>query len=175
MYVGHMGFALGAHGIRRTIPLWLLVIASQLPDWADAGFCLAGIRPSIQGILSHSFPAVAMLALAAAVAYSIAKRDIAGMLIVAAVVISHAIGDYFTGIKPTWVGGPMIGLQLYKRPAIDFVIEAGVILCGWWLYRRSLPQERRSAEPVFTLLGALIVIQIGADIFISFAKGIRKC
>ena len=175
MYVGHMGFALGAHGIRRTIPLWFLVIAAQLPDWADAGFCLGGIRPSAQGILSHSLPAVAMLALAAVAAYSTAHRDTAGMLIVAAVVISHALGDYFTGVKPTWAGGPMIGLQLYKRPVIDFVIEAAVILGGWWIYRRSLPQERRSTEPVFTLLGALIVIQIGADIFISFAKGLRKC
>ena len=175
MYVGHMGFALGAHGIRRAIPLWFLVIASQLPDWADAAFCFAGIRPSPQGILSHSIPAVALLALGAAVAYSVAHRDPAGMLIVAAVVISHALGDYFTGIKPTWAGGPMIGLQFYRRPVIDFVIEAGVILGGWWIYRRSLPESRRTTEPVFTLLGALIVIQIGADIFLSLAKGIRKC
>ena len=170
-----MGFALGAHGIRRAIPLWFLVIGSQLPDWADAGFCLAGIRPSTQGILSHSLPAIAILAVAAALAYSVAYRDPAGMIIVAAVVVTHAVGDYFTGVKPTWQGGPMIGLQLYKRPLIDFVIEAAVILGGWWIYRRSLPESRRSAEPVFTLLGALIVIQIGADIFISFAKGIRKC
>lgn len=170
-----MGFALGAHGTRRAIPFWLLVIASQLPDWADAGFCLAGIRPAAQGILSHSFPAVALIALVVAVAYSIAWRDPAGILIVAAVVVSHAAGDYFTGIKPTWTGGPMIGLQLYKRPVIDFAIEAAVILGGWWIYRRSLEEPRRSSERVFTLLGALLIIQIGADIFISFAKGIRKC
>ena len=170
-----MGFALGAHGIRRSIPLWLLVLASQLPDWADAGFCIAGVRPSTPGILSHSIPAVAALALDAAVVYAIVLRDPAGMLLVAAVVVSHAAGDYFTGTKPTWAGGPMIGLQLYKRPVIDFILEAAVILGGWLVYRRSLPESRRSSEPVFTLLGALIVIQIGADIFLSFAKGLRKC
>jgi hypothetical protein len=97
------------------------------------------------------------------------------MLLVAAVVVSHALGDYLTGIKPTWPGGPMIGLQLYKRPVIDFVIESLVIFAGWFLYRRSLPENRRSTEPMFTLLGSLVVIQIGADIFLSFAKGLRKC
>ena len=37
MYAGHLGFALGAYSFRRTIPLWLILIAAQLPDWLDAG------------------------------------------------------------------------------------------------------------------------------------------
>ena len=69
----------------------------------------------------------------------------------------------------------MVGLMLYRRPVIDFIVEAGVIGIGWVLYRRSLPVERRSREPVFTLLGVLLVIQVGADVFLSFAKGLRKC
>jgi len=175
MYVGHMGVALGAHGLRKGIPLWFLIIASQLPDWADAGFCLAGIRPSVPGILSHSIPAVTVLALIAAITYAAALRDPAGMLLVAAVVMSHAAGDYLTGIKPTWSGGPMIGLMLYRRPVLDFVIEAGVIFLGWLLYRRSLDSERRRTEPVYTLLAVLLVVQAGADVFLSLAKGLRKC
>src|SRR5215212_7565625 len=136
MYAGHIGFALGAHGIRKTVPVWLLVIASQLPDWTDAAFCLADVRPSVPGILSHSFPAIGVLALIAASAYALIKRDPAGILLVMAVVASHGLGDYFTGLKPTWSGGPMIGLELYKRPVIDFAIEAGVIVAGWTLYRQ---------------------------------------
>ena len=175
MYTGHVGFALGAHGLRRAIPLWFLVIASQLPDWTDAGFCLAGIRPSTPGILSHSIPAIAALALAAALIYSAIYRDAAGLLLVAAVVVSHAFGDYVTGLKPTWPGGPMIGLELYKKPVIHFIVESVVIIGGWLIYRRSVPDERRSTEPMVTLLGTLILIQAGADIFLSFAKGLRKC
>jgi hypothetical protein len=175
MYAGHVGFALGAHGIRRAAPLWFLVIASQLPDWVDAGFCLGGLRPSVPGILSHSIPAVVALGAVAGAIYAIAFRDTAGILVVVTVVVSHAIGDYFTGIKPTWIGGPMIGLELYKKPFIDFILEAAVILGGWLVYRRSLSPDRRSSEPMFTLLGALLVIQIAADIFLSFAKGLRKC
>ena len=170
-----MGFALAARGLRKSIPLWVLVIASQLPDWADAGFCLANMRPSTPGILSHSFPAVAILAVAAALAYAVYSRDLRGVLIVAAVVVSHSLGDYFTGIKPTWSGGPMIGLHLYRRPLLDFCLEILVLIAGWQIYRRSLPPDSRSSPPVFDLLGALIVIQIVADIFLSVAVGIRKC
>lgn len=175
MYAGHIGFALGAHGLKRSIPLWILVIASQLPDWTDAAFCLAGVRTQTPGILSHSFPAIAILAVAAAVGYAAISRDPVGILLVAAVVISHAVGDYFTGIKPTWSGGPMIGLQLYKRPLIDFVLEATVISAGWLLYRRSLPPTSRSSRPVFALLAALLALQIGADILMSVVQGIKKC
>jgi hypothetical protein len=175
MYAGHVGVALGAHGIRRAIPLWFLVITSQLPDWADAAFCLAGIRPLPLGILSHSIPAVGSLALIAALVYVIAWRDPAGVLIVVAVVVSHAVGDYFTGIKPTWPGGPMIGLELYKQPFVDLAMESAIIIGGWAVYRKSLPVERQSSRPMFTVLGALLAIQIAADIVLTFAKGLRKC
>jgi hypothetical protein len=175
VYAGHVGVALGAHGIRKAIPLWLLIIASQLPDWADAGLCLANVRTPVPGLYSHSLPAVAVLALIAAILYCFMVRDVAGMFLVAAVVGSHAVGDFFTGMKPTWSGGPMIGLQLYRNPVIDFAIEALVLVAGWLLYRRSLPEDRRSSGPALTLLGALLAIQAAADIFLSFTKGLRKC
>jgi hypothetical protein len=175
MYTGHAGIALGAHGIRRSIPLWLLIFASQLPDWTDAGLCFAGIRPAVVGMYSHSFAATFVLAIAAALLYCVIARDTAGMLVVAMVTVSHVLADYITGTKPTWPGGPMIGLELYHRPIIDFVIEAAVVFVGWMIYRRSLPAEKRSTEPVFTLLAALIVIQAGADIVLTIAKGLRKC
>lgn len=175
MYAGHAGVALGAHGIRKSIPLWFLIIASQLPDWADAAWCMAGVRPLPTGILSHSIPAVSALAIIAAIFYVVWLRDPAGMLLVFIVVLSHAAGDYLTGIKPTWTGGPMIGLMLYQRPAIDFLLESSVIVIGWLLYRRSLPPERRSTEPAFTLLGALLLIQAGADVILSLTQGLKKC
>lgn len=175
MYTGHIGVALGAHGWRKSVPLWFLIIASQLPDWADAGLCLADIRTPIPGMYSHSLPAVAILALGAALIYSAIQRDPAGMLLVTAVVVSHAVADYFTGIKPTWPGGPVIGLELYHRPVIDFFLESLVVLSGWAIYRKALSPDRRSKEPVFTLLFVLIVIQIGADVVFTMAKGLKKC
>jgi hypothetical protein len=97
------------------------------------------------------------------------------MFIVATVVVSHALLDFLTGTKPTWIGGPVVGLGLYHHPVIDFAIEAIVLVAGWLIYRQSLPEDRRSSAPVLTLLGALLAIQAGADIFFSFATGLRKC
>ena len=175
MYTGHAGVALGAHGLRKSIPLWLLILASQLPDWADAGLCLANVRTAIPGMYSHSLPAITLLARGAALPYSAMLRDPAGMLLVALVVVSHALGDYVTGIKPTWPGGPVVGLELYRYPLIDFVFEVAVILGGWMIYRKSLPVDKRSREPVLTLLFVLMAVQIGADIVLTFAKGLKKC
>ncbi len=175
MYAGHVGIALGAHGFRRTVPLWLLVLASQLPDWTDAGFCLAGMRPSVPGMYSHSLPAIAILAaIAAVVTYSM-QRDTTAILLVAAIVVSHVLGDYLTGIKPTWTGGPTVGLLLYRSPAIDFILEAAVVTAGWMIYRRSLPENRRSSLPAIGILGALLALQLAADIFMSVSPGLRKC
>nr|MDQ3082163.1 hypothetical protein [Gemmatimonadota bacterium] len=110
MYAGHIGIALGAKGIRGSIPLWVLVLATQLPDWSDAGLCLAGVRTAIPGIYTHSFPAVAVLAALASLFYYALSRDSAGLWIVGAAVVAHALADYVTGLKPTWPGGPMIGM-----------------------------------------------------------------
>ena len=175
MYAGHVGIAIGAKGLRKSIPLWFLVVASQLPDWADASLCLANIRTPIPGMYSHSLPAIGILALAAAAAYCVIEREVSGIILVIAVVVSHAAGDYLTGLKPTWSGGPVIGLELYRRPVIDFLVESVVILGGWLLYRRSLPLDRRSSRQAFEMIGVLIVIQAGADVFMAFAKGLRKC
>jgi hypothetical protein len=175
MYTGHIGVALGARGIRQSIPFWILIAASQLPDWADAAACIVGERSVTPGMYSHSFPAIAVLALSAALLYAVAMRDAAGALVVALLVVSHAAGDYLTGVKPTWPGGPLIGLHLYARPSIDFAVEAVVVLAGWSIYRTSLPRDRRSSTPALALLFVLIAIQIGADLIMNLVQGIKKC
>jgi hypothetical protein len=155
--------------------LWALIIASQLPDWADATLCIAGITSSTPGMLSHSFPAIGILTLIGGLAYLAATRDVVGAAFIGLLVISHALGDYLTGTKPTWSGGPMIGLQLYHHPAIDFALEAGVIFAGWLLYRTSFPRGRRNSREVVSILGVLLALQLAADIVFATISGLRKC
>jgi hypothetical protein len=175
VYAGHVGFALTAKGFRSSLPLWVLIIASQLPDWADATVCIAGFRSVTPGMYSHSFPAIAILTVLGVAVYLVATRDVIGSGFVAALVVSHALGDYVTGLKPTWQGGPMIGLRLYQHPQWDFVVEAIVILIGWLVYRASLPRERRSTHDVWSLLGVLLALQCLADIVFYLSPGLRKC
>jgi len=175
MYGGHVGIALAGKGYRSTVPLWLLLIATQLPDWTDAVVCAAGIESPPSGMLSHSIPAVAVLAAVLALLYFAFARDFGAAALVAAIVASHAVADYATGLKPTWPGGPYIGLQLYRHPAIDFILEAAVIVIGWMIYRRSLPDERRKSSPVNVLLVCLLLLQLAASVSFSLFPGVKKC
>jgi membrane-bound metal-dependent hydrolase YbcI (DUF457 family) len=126
-------------------------------------------------MLSHSLPAVAVLSAVLALVYFAAARDVAAAALVAAIVVSHAVADYTTGLKPTWPGGPFVGLQLYRQPILDFVLEAGVIVGGWLVYRTSFPLEKRSSTRVAFVLAALLIIQLGADILFMTTPGLKKC
>ena len=126
-------------------------------------------------MLTHSIPAVTVLGAAFAITWYLISRDKLGMCLIFVLVATHAIGDYFTGIKPSWPGGPVIGLQLYQRPTIDFALEAVVVFLGWMLYRKSFPPEKRSSQRVFLVLAALIAIQLAADIVFMVTSGLKKC
>lgn len=175
MYGGHIGFALAGKGYRSTIPLWLLVIATQLPDWADAVACRGGVSSPPSEMLSHSLPAVAVLATVAALLYYASARDPGASALVGLIVVSHMVADYTTGLKPTWPGGPRIGLELYHHPVADFFLEATVIVIGWLIYRRSLPTERRSSGPVKLMLVCLLLLQLAASVSFSVFPGVKKC
>lgn len=175
MLTGHIAVAMGAHGIRRSLPLWALILAAQLPDWADATLCTAGIRSETPGMYSHSVAATLLLALAAAAIALIFSRDARPAAVIAIVVGLHTLGDYVTGLKPSWPGGPMIGLNLYGRPAFDFVFEAAVLLLGWTTWQLSFPEERRYNRRLVLVLLALLAIQAASDIVLALSPGMKKC
>ena len=175
MLTGHIAVAMGAHGLRRAIPLWLLVLASQAPDWTDAVVCSTGLRPSVTGLYSHSIAATLVLAaMAAGIAVVVTREGLSGLL-TGAVVMAHTAGDYVTGIKPTWPGGPLIGAQLYTRPGLDFLFEALVLAVCFLLYRRSFPAEQRNDRRILVLPLVLILIQAAADIVLALTPAIEKC
>lgn len=175
MLTGHIAVAMGAHGLRRSMPLWALIIAAQLPDWTDAVLCTAGIRSQATGMYSHSVAATVLLALAAGTMTMLAARDARSAALIAIVVGMHTAGDYVTGLKPTWPGGPTIGLDLYGRPALDFAFEAVVLLLGWIGWQLSFPDERRYSRRLVLVLIALLAIQAASDIVLSLSPGMKKC
>jgi membrane-bound metal-dependent hydrolase YbcI (DUF457 family) len=173
MYVGHVGAALGGKRYAPSVSLALLVFVAYLPDWVDAALCVTGGYRDAQ-MYSHSIPAVAVLAILAACT-QLGKPDLRAALIVAAVVISHVLLDYLTGIKPTWPGGPTIGLELYSRPTVDFIAEAAVIAVGWMLYRPSLPAGARPWRWSTIMLAVLLLLQAGVDLGKLLFPSINKC
>jgi membrane-bound metal-dependent hydrolase YbcI (DUF457 family) len=174
MYVGHVGAALAAKRVRTSIGLFVLLIATYAPDWVDTGLCFAGAF-SPREMLSHSIPAIVLFAAIGFAAYAIAARDWKGAIVVAAVIVSHMLLDWITGDKPTWPGGPMIGLQLYDHPIADFVAEAAVIVIGALLYARTLPPRKRPWLEVSAILGVLLLLQLAVDIARMLMQNLPKC
>jgi membrane-bound metal-dependent hydrolase YbcI (DUF457 family) len=174
MYIGHVGAALAAKRVRTSIGLLVLLVATYTPDWVDAGLCVVGVYNRHE-MLSHSIPAVLLFALVGFAAYAAATRDWTGALVVAAVILSHMLLDWITGHKPTWPGGPMIGLQLYDHPLADFVAEGVVIFVGALLYGRTLPERRRPWVDISIMLGTLLALQLTIDIAHLLMKSLPKC
>lgn len=174
MYIGHVGAALAAKRARAGIGLLVLLIATYVPDWVDTGLCLTGTYDP-QEMLSHSVPAVMLFALAGFSGYALVTRDWLSALVIAALILSHMLLDWVTGYKPTWPGGPMIGLQLYDRPIADFIAEGIVIVFGTLLYGRTLPPRQRPWVDVSIMLGALLALQLTIDVAHILMKSLPKC
>jgi hypothetical protein len=174
MYIGHVGAALAAKRVRTSIGLLVLLIAAYTPDWVDTGLCLAGAY-NPHGMLSHSIPAIALFSALGFATYATATRDWRAALVVAGVILSHLFLDWITGHKPTWPGGPMIGLRLYDHPIADFIAESAVIVIGALLYARTLPPRKRPWIDLWAMLGALLLLQLGLDIAEMLMKSLPKC
>lgn len=174
MYIGHVGAALAARRVRASIGLLPLLIATYAPDWVDAGMCATNsFDPS--GMWSHSIPAVLVLALVGFTWYGLVTRDWKGALIILAVIFSHMLLDWITGDKPTWPGGPTIGLRLYERPVADFFAEGATILIGVAIYAHAWTRRQRPWREISTMLGALLVLQLSIDIAHLMMKSLPKC
>jgi hypothetical protein len=174
MYIGHVGAALVAKRARTNIGLLALLVATYTPDWVDSGLCLAGSYNS-RGMLSHSVPVVVLFALVGFMLYGLKSRDWTAALIIAGVIVSHMVLDWITGYKPTWPGGPTIGLGLYTHPVADFIVEGALIVVGAILYGRTFPPRRRPWIDVTIMLGALLALQLGIDVGHLMMKSLPKC
>jgi membrane-bound metal-dependent hydrolase YbcI (DUF457 family) len=174
VYLGHVGIALGAKGMRHELSLLVLLAATYAPDWIDGGLCMVGAYDR-RGMFSHSFPAIAVVLAVVITTFRVTKREMAGGLVVCGVVMSHMILDWITGYKPTWPGGPMIGFRLYEHPVANLFLETVVILTGVFVYRRSLPPRARPWIDLAGMAGVLIAMQAIITIARALTVSLPKC
>ncbi|MGH7668900.1 MAG: metal-dependent hydrolase [Gemmatimonadaceae bacterium] len=135
MITGHLGLALGARAVDPEAPVSWLVVAAMAPDIADFGLAAFGIC-NPDGEYTHSLVAVVATALVLGAAAFWWSRRRRMALVIGALVVSHLLADYLTGTKALWIGGPVFGLNLYRWPLADLVLEAAVVTAGWWAGRR---------------------------------------
>lgn len=164
MYAGHAALATLAKARRPRIPIGVLVPIAFAPDWIE---CLADALGHYNKILSHSLVSVAIGSTLVALVYWALTRERGDAFVVWLTYVSHWVADFITGIKPTWPGGPQVGLMLYDHPLGDLLLETVLIIVCWLVYRRSLPAESRRRSILWLgplgLIGMQIVFEALSD------------
>jgi hypothetical protein len=168
MLVGHVGIALGARALDRReedarAPLFWLLAASFAPDILDGVYSAVRFC-NPQSVFSHSLPAVAMLAVLFGGLAALHTRSIATALLVAGLVVLHLPADYVTGHKALWVGGPVVGLNVYRWEWLDLLVELPLIVVGWWLLRRT------RFTPRWAVSGFALVAMLGVQASFGIAN-----
>lgn len=165
MFAGHAALALLAKTARPRIPIAVLLPVAFAPDILESLFDLLGYH---NRVLSHSLVSVGLGATIVALIYLLATHAKPEALVLWLTYLSHWPADFITGDKPTWPGGPTIGLHLYSLPIADAVLECAIVVICWLVYRRAMTRSLSSASPRCTptilIPAGLIIAQIVFDI-----------
>ncbi len=164
MFIGHYGIALALKGADRSLPLGTLFLAVQFVDLLWALFVLVGIErfqivPGATAAnpfdftfypISHSLLAACLWAL---VAYA-GVRFLPGLsasdvpraaLVLALAVFSHFLLDVLVHGPDLPLAGSQsakIGLGLWNHVVISYLLEAGLVVGGLWIYLKyTRPQS----------------------------------
>jgi hypothetical protein len=166
MITGHVGIALGARAmdgreLPSRAPLLWLIAASLAPDGVD-GVLALGQYCNPDRVVSHSLPAVGILATALGTLAFLHTRSVRTAVLVALLVGLHLPPDYLTGLKGLWPGGPVVGLYIYRWGWLDFLAEVPLVVAGWWMLRRAGYSPRLAVSGF--ALAALLVVQASFDL-----------
>ncbi len=166
MIAGHLGIAYGVRALdkrkpRTCVPLLWLLAAAVAPDIMDGVYALGKVC-NPDGALSHSLPAIAILAAIFGAAAFAHTRSATTAWIVAGMVVLHLPPDYVTGVKALWPGGPAAGLYIYRWAWLDFLVEVPVIIAGWWMLRRTQFEPRIAVSGL--ALAAMLSVQFVFDL-----------
>lgn len=167
MYVGHAAVALALKAREPRLPIVPLTLACFGPDWVELAMMYPHRREGM-AIYSHSVPAVVIGALAAGALYATFRRP--GAMLIALGWLLHWPADLLTGRKPLFMSEPLIGLDLYKLPRVDFVLESTVIVLGCALYARRFAHRVELRRVVVALGAALVLLQAGVDVALSVMR-----
>lgn len=159
MMAGHFGLAAAVKSRQPLLPLWSLMLATQLLDILFVPLLVLGVEsieelpgkslgPASYGAAlihaeyTHSLVGALTIAMVAGIVVSRWWGRRAG-LVIGAVVFSHWLLDLLVHradlpILPGNAGTlPLLGLGLWNAPVVTLIIEATLILAGTALYARA--------------------------------------
>ena len=141
------------------------------PDIVDALFVVAR-QCNPHGLYSHTIPAVALLAVVVgALAYYFTEQRATGVLSALLVLAASRPPISSRGASCSGLEAELMGLRLYDHPIGDFLLEAALVIFGWWLLRRR-PWAPRWATGRAALV-SLLVIQVSVEAAGSSKGGVK--
>ena len=167
MYAGHAAVALALRGREPRLPIVPLVLACYGPDWIEVALMVPRAREGM-AIFTHSLPAVVIGAALVTALWSLTKRP--GARLLGLGWLLHWPADLITGMKPVRFPTPLVGLDLYKLPVLDFLLESVVVAIGCAIYARGFPPRAESRRVIVILGAALVVLQGAVDVALSVMR-----
>jgi len=175
MFIGHFGIAFAARRCTPQISLGTAFLAAQFLDLLWPTLLLAGaesvrIQPGATEVtplvfehypISHSLLMAGVWAAAVAAGYAAMRRNLAGSIVVALLVLSHWMLDALVHEPdlPLAPGvGTLVGLGLWNSRAGTLLAEVPIFLIGVWLYARSTRALDRIG--VFGLAGLVLFLAL---------------
>ena len=150
MFLGHFGLGFAGKRIAPDMSLGSLFLAVQFADLLFWILALVGaehfrISPGATRVTpmdfydypySHSLVALAVWGLVLGAVYWIARRWLAGAIVLAVGIVSHWVLDVIVhrADMPVGLHGPYLGLQVWRSLPLTLVLEAVVFSAGIALY-----------------------------------------
>lgn len=187
MFAGHFGLAAAVKAKTPKVPLWALMLSTQLLDVVFVPFLLTGTETMdrvegtevyggsvIHADYTHSLAGALILA---AIAGWLASRRWGrrGGWTIGAMVMSHWMLDLLVHrrdlpILPGNLGDlPLLGFGLWRWPVVSAGAELLLIVAGAAMYIRSLPKPNASASRrswnvwASVAMSALLVLSLATD------------
>jgi len=186
MFAGHFGLAAAVKSKTNRVPLWSLMLGTQLLDVIFVPLFVTGVEtlePVADGYggsiihadYTHSLVGALLIALIAG-HFAKLKWGMNGGFLISAVVFSHWILDLLVHradlpILPGNYGNlPLLGFGLWQYPTVSMIIELIIIASGWLLYTRSILREsagssKKRAMTSSAVLAIFLALSLLTDVF----------
>lgn len=187
MFAGHFGLAAAVKAKTPEVPLWALVVSTQLLDVVFVPLFLTGVETMepvgaggyggsiIHADYTHSLLGALLLSLLAGL-FAVRLWGRRGGMVIGAVVFSHWLLDLVVHradlpILPGNAGDlPLLGFGLWTSAAASMTVEAALLAAGFALYARSLTGSKQGQTnrvvrwAAIGTMGLLLVLSLLADV-----------
>jgi hypothetical protein len=182
MFIGHIATALAAKKLDPKPSLGTYLFAASWPDVLFSVLLLGGwetvqVAPGHTAMVPMAFPRypyshslVSALIAGGALAgiyYGVWRRSARVALILASLVVGHWVLDVISHVPdmPVGLGGPMLGLGLWRSVAATFAVEGLLFAIGVALYLRATrPKDRIGRWALVGFVGLLAVAYVAGPL-----------